>query len=94
MVTATGTTVDDLDERALLARAREVDYRLLQRELGTGELVWEWEHGDAPRPRFATRAAALDWLRHVLEHGRGVAHVECAGAAVVVRTSRPAPTRP
>jgi hypothetical protein len=78
------TALDDHDERALLARARDGDYRLLQRELATGELVWEWEHGDAPRPRFPTRCEALDWMRDVLEHGRGIVHAACGGAAVAV----------
>ena len=84
MAISARTTVDDLDERALLARARDADYRLLQRELATGELVWEWEHGDAPRPRFETRSEALTWIREVLDHGRGIVHVACAGAAVAV----------
>ena len=78
------TTVDDPDERALIIRARDADYRLLQRELATGELVWEWEHGDAPRPRFSTRREALRWMDDVLEHGRGVVHAACGGAAVAV----------
>jgi len=72
---------DDLAERALLARALDAGYRLLQRELGTGLVVWEWEKGDAPRPQFASRSVALHWMSEVLEMGRGVVYVSNAGSA-------------
>jgi len=72
---------DDLAERALLARALDAGYRLLQRELGTGLVVWEWEKGDAPRPQFASRGVALHWMSEVLVMGRGVVYVSSAGSA-------------
>ena len=72
---------DDFEERVLLARALDAGYRLLQRELATGALVWEWEQGDAPRPQFASRHVALHWMCEVLERGRGVVYVSNAGSA-------------
>jgi len=81
MASSTLITEDDFDDRVLLARALDAGYRLLRRELATGVIVWEWEHGDAPRPQFASRHVALHWMGEVLACGRGVAYVSNAGSA-------------
>jgi hypothetical protein len=81
MAISTLTIDDDFEDRVLLARALDAGYRLIQRELATGVLVWEWEQGDAPRPQFASRHVALHWMSEVLERGRGIAYVSNAGSA-------------
>jgi hypothetical protein len=81
MAISTLTIDDDFGDRVLLARALDAGYRLMQRELATGVLVWEWEHGDAPRPQFASRHVALHWMNQVLENGRGIAYVANGGSA-------------
>jgi hypothetical protein len=81
MAISTLTTDDDFEDRVLLARALDAGFQLIQRELATGVLVWEWEQGDAPRPQFASRHVALHWMREVLGRGRGVAYVSNAGSA-------------
>ena len=81
MAISTLTIDDDFEDRVLLARALDAGYRLMQRELATGVLVWEWEQGDAPRPQFASRHVALHWMSEVLECGRGIAYVSNAGSA-------------
>ncbi|MFI5046918.1 MAG: hypothetical protein ACHQIG_07625 [Acidimicrobiia bacterium] len=86
MAISTLTAGDHFEDRVLLARALDAGYRLVQRELATGLLVWEWEHGDAPRPQFASRRVALHWIGEVLHRGRGVAYVSNAGSAYRVTT--------
>jgi hypothetical protein len=49
-------------EHAILLRAAETGFSLVQYETDTGQVVWEWRRGDEPRPQFVTRRVALHWM--------------------------------
>jgi hypothetical protein len=54
------------DEQAILAQAAYVGFSLVPHETDVGQLVWEWNRGDKPRPQFLRRAVALEWMRNYL----------------------------
>jgi hypothetical protein len=56
----------EADAQAILSRASDVGFSLVQRETDTGQLVWEWRHGDRPRPQFLHRNVAIDWMHDYL----------------------------
>jgi hypothetical protein len=71
--------VPALEEHTVLAWATDEGYRLVQCETDTGQLIWEWRHGDEPRPQFVTRRVAIHWMTELLGRERTVALVSDAG---------------
>jgi hypothetical protein len=66
----TGSRCGELADEVVVAHAADAGYRLVRRELDTGNLVWEWCRGHDPRPLFMTRRVALQWMAKELERGR------------------------
>jgi hypothetical protein len=56
-------------ETKLLTRARDAGFSLVQYETDTGQLVFEWRHGNDRGPQFLTRHLAWSWLSDRLERG-------------------------
>lgn len=57
----TGTRSD-----ALLERAAELGFELVNYTTDNGQDVWEWRRGDEPRPQFVTERVARHWMFHWL----------------------------
>ena len=53
---------DDLIQRAALQ-----GFELANYETESGQRVWEWRHGDGPRPRFVTERVARHWMSEWIE---------------------------
>jgi hypothetical protein len=49
-------------ERTVLRDAAAAGFSLVQYETTTGQVVWEWQRGDEPRPQFVTERVALHWM--------------------------------
>ena len=73
--------VPALEEHTVLAWAADAGYRLVQCETDTGQLIWEWRHGDEPRPQFVARRVAIDWMTELLARERTVAFVSTVGVS-------------
>ena len=54
----------EADAPAILSRASDVGFSLVQCETDTGQLVWEWRRGDRPRPQFLQRNVAIEWMHN------------------------------
>jgi hypothetical protein len=73
--------VPPLEDDIVLARAAHEGSRLVQYETDTGQLIWEWRHGNEPRPQFVTRRVAIHWMTQLLERDHGVPFVSDAGVS-------------
>jgi hypothetical protein len=73
--------VPALEEHTLLAWAADAGYRLVQCETDTGQLIWEWRHGDGSRPQFVARRVAIDWMTEPLARERTVTFVSTVGVS-------------
>jgi len=71
----------ELEEAAVIARAADEGFRLVRSETESGRTVWEWRHGDDPRPQFVTRGVAVHWMTEFLDRAAPVAYVSDAGEA-------------
>ena len=56
----------EVGDQAILDRAADGGFQLVQYETRTGQLVWEWRRGNEPRPQFVTRRVALHWMSEFL----------------------------
>jgi hypothetical protein len=63
----------------VLFQAARAGFQLVQYENDTGQLIWEWRHGDEPRPQFVTRRVAIHWMTELLERTAGVPFVSSCG---------------
>jgi hypothetical protein len=82
MTVATNPLFSELEDQALIARAADEGFRLVQSETTTGTLVWEWRRGSEPRPQFSSRRVAVHWMLEFLSrHGGGYAFVSDSGPA-------------
>ena len=82
MTMTTNPLVTELEDQAVIARAADEGFRLVQSETGTGALVWEWRRGSEPRPQFSTRRVAVHWMHEFLtRESGGLAFVSDAGQA-------------
>ena len=54
---------DIFGERAVVAVAEDYGFRLLQRDLDTGNVAWTWlPDNDGPQARFLTRRQAIFYM--------------------------------
>jgi hypothetical protein len=82
MTVATNPLFSELEDQALIARAADEGFRLVQSETTTGTLVWEWRRGSEPRPQFSSRRVAVHWMLEFLSrYGGGHAFVSDSGPA-------------
>jgi hypothetical protein len=82
MTVTTNPLFSELEDQALIARAADEGFRLVQSETMTGALVWEWRRGSEPRPQFSSRRVAVHWMLEFLSrHGGGPAVVPDSGPA-------------
>jgi hypothetical protein len=57
---------------ALLERAERLGFRLVSREVDTGQLIWEWQPLDGgPCPQFVSERVALHWMSELIERFEG-----------------------
>jgi hypothetical protein len=49
-------------EDTLLATAAALGFDLISYQSETDQTVWEWRHGDGPRPQFVTERVAREWM--------------------------------
>jgi hypothetical protein len=82
MTVTTNPLLSELEDQAVIARAADEGFRLVQSETAAGALVWEWRRGSEPRPQFSSRRVALHWMLEFLSrHGGGLAFVSDSGQA-------------
>jgi hypothetical protein len=67
VTTAIGPRSSRHFERDILALAKRNGFRLDHYETETGQLVWEWQRGDEPKPQFVSRRVALHWMADWLQ---------------------------
>lgn len=46
----------------LLERAAHAGFELVTRVTDTGQVIWEWRNGLAPRPQFLSERIAVYWM--------------------------------
>ena len=78
MVVAMNPLAVELEDLAVVARAADAGFRLVQCETPNGHVTWEWRRGSEPRPQFTSRHVAVHWMDEFLGHGHG-AFVSDAG---------------
>jgi hypothetical protein len=49
-------------EDTLLETAAALGFELVSYRSETDQTVWEWRHGDGPRPQFVTERVAREWM--------------------------------
>jgi hypothetical protein len=57
---------DETDSDPLIERAGRAGFELITRRTDTGQVVWEWRNGLAPRPRFVSERVARYWMEEWL----------------------------
>ncbi|HEY3671247.1 MAG TPA: hypothetical protein VGN51_09950 [Acidimicrobiia bacterium] len=68
-----------LADEQVVSRAADLGFRLLQYETDNGQLAWEWQRGNEPRPQFVTRRVAIHWMAEFLALDHRVPFVAMAG---------------
>jgi hypothetical protein len=66
-------------EDRVVSSAADLGFRLVQHETDNGQLAWEWQRGNEPRPQFVTRRVAIHWMAEFLELDHRVPFVAMAG---------------
>jgi hypothetical protein len=56
--------------RSVLREAAAAGFSLVHYETAAGQVVWEWQRGDEPRPQFVTERVALHWMTEWLRADR------------------------
>ena len=79
MAVATKQLTIELEDLAVIARAADAGFRLVQCETPNGHVTWEWRRGLDPRPQFTNRHVAVHWMDEFLAHDHGVPFVSEAG---------------
>lgn len=51
----------------LLNRAARMGFVLVNYPTSQGQMIWEWRHGDGPRPKFVTERVARQWMTEWIE---------------------------
>jgi hypothetical protein len=79
MTTAMNPLMVEIEDHAVVARAADAGFRLVQYETSSGHLAWEWRRGKEPRPQFTNRRVAVHWMEEFLAHDGRLPFVSDAG---------------
>ena len=81
MSTLANPFAEELEQQAVITRAADAGFQLVQCETPTGQVVWEWRRGVEPRPQFVTRRVATHWMHEFLGRNSRVSFVSNDGLA-------------